>query len=908
MLPELLARGVPVDIVTDQTSAHDPLSYLPAGVELADWHAYAQSKPEEFTERARASMAKHVAAMVGFLDAGAEVFDYGNSIRGEAQLAGYERAFDFPGFVPAYIRPLFCEGKGPFRWAALSGDPADIAATDRAVLDLFPDDEPLARWIRRAGERVAFQGLPARICWLGYGERHQAGLRFNEMVADGRLSAPIVIGRDHLDCGSVASPYRETEAMLDGSDAIADWPLLNALVNTASGASWVSIHHGGGVGIGRSIHAGQVSRRRRHRAGRREARAGADERPRAWASCGTSTPATTSPSRWRPSAASACRWPRAEHHRRRRRQDGSHRGRHRAFRSLWEPLLPLGRDQRTGGYRRYAWTAADAACRDWFRGAAAERGMDVDTDRNGNLWAWWGRPAPDALVIGSHLDSVPDGGAYDGPLGVVSAFAALDLVAAATGRRPPPRRPVAVVAFADEEGARFGVACVGSRLLTGALDPDRARALTDADGTTLAEALRAAGHDPARLGRDDEALGRVGRFVELHVEQGRRLVDVGAPVGVATAIWPHGRYRFTFTGEANHAGTTRLEDRRDPMLTYAETVLAARKKARLADARVTFGRVEVEPNGTNAIPSTVRAWLDARAADEAGARRPGRVHRPRRARARRPGRHRRSRSSRSRCRRSSPSTRGLTGRVAAAARLADAAAPVPRIPTQAGHDAGVLAAHVPAAMLFVRNPTGVSHSPAEHADEADCLAGVAGAGPGRRGRGARAGRAVSAYLCEHAWLGGPTVAATTSSSRSTAAASPPSRRAFTGAAPRGVVRLPGLTRARAGQRALARLPPRAARAHACGGPRRRGRLVLDLARADVRASPSGSTRRRTSRSRPPCTPRWRWPASPRSASSTTCTTDRAAGRTTTRTRWAHALVEAARDARAYGSRCWTPAT
>ena len=259
VLPELLRRGVPVDIVTDQTSAHDPLSYLPEGVALEDWHAYAASKPEEFTERARQSMARHVEAMVGFMDAGAEVFDYGNSIRGEAQLAGYQRAFDFPGFVPAYIRPLFCEGKGPFRWAALSGDPADIAATDAAVLDLFPDNEPLARWIRQAEDKVAFQGLPARICWLGYGERHQAGLRFNEMVADGRLSAPVVIGRDHLDCGSVASPYRETESMLDGSDAIADWPLLNALVNTASGASWVSIHHGGGVGIGRSIHAGQVT-------------------------------------------------------------------------------------------------------------------------------------------------------------------------------------------------------------------------------------------------------------------------------------------------------------------------------------------------------------------------------------------------------------------------------------------------------------------------------------------------------------------------------------------------------------------------------------------------------------------------------------------------------------------------
>lgn len=258
VFPELLRRGVAIDIVTDQTSAHDPLSYLPEGVDPADARDYAAAKPAEFTDRARASMAKHVEAMVGFLDAGAEVFDYGNSIRGEARLGGYERAFDFPGFVPAYIRPLFCEGKGPFRWAALSGDPKDIAATDRAILDLFPENESLARWIRMAGERVAFQGLPARICWLGYGERDRAGVRFNEMVASGELSAPVVIGRDHLDCGSVASPYRETEAMADGSDAIADWPLLNALVNTASGASWVSIHHGGGVGIGRSIHAGQV--------------------------------------------------------------------------------------------------------------------------------------------------------------------------------------------------------------------------------------------------------------------------------------------------------------------------------------------------------------------------------------------------------------------------------------------------------------------------------------------------------------------------------------------------------------------------------------------------------------------------------------------------------------------------
>lgn len=259
LVPQLLAMNAPIDIVTDQTSAHDPLAYLPVGVDFDEMASYAAEKPADFTQRARESMARHVEAMVGFMDAGAEVFDYGNSIRGEAQLAGYDRAFAFPGFVPAYIRPLFCEGKGPFRWAALSGDPKDIHATDKAILDLFPENESLARWIKMAQERVHFQGLPARICWLGYGERDRAGERFNDMVASGELSAPVVIGRDHLDCGSVASPYRETEAMLDGSDAIADWPLLNAMVNVASGASWVSLHHGGGVGMGRSLHAGQVT-------------------------------------------------------------------------------------------------------------------------------------------------------------------------------------------------------------------------------------------------------------------------------------------------------------------------------------------------------------------------------------------------------------------------------------------------------------------------------------------------------------------------------------------------------------------------------------------------------------------------------------------------------------------------
>ena len=259
IIPRLLADGFPADIVTDQTSAHDPLSYVPADMSMAAAAQLRVAAPDTYIRRARESIARHCEAMVGFMDGGAEVFDYGNSLRAEAALGGYSRAFDYPGFLPAYIRPLFCEGLGPFRWVALSGDPADIAATDKAVLEEFPDHDDLHRWIHLAGERVAFQGLPARICWLGYGERHRLGLRFNEMVRRGELKAPIVIGRDHLDSGSVASPYRETEAMADGSDAIADWPLLNALVNTASGASWVSIHHGGGVGIGRSIHAGQVS-------------------------------------------------------------------------------------------------------------------------------------------------------------------------------------------------------------------------------------------------------------------------------------------------------------------------------------------------------------------------------------------------------------------------------------------------------------------------------------------------------------------------------------------------------------------------------------------------------------------------------------------------------------------------
>ena len=431
VFPELLRRGVAIDVVTDQTSAHDPLSYLPEGVSLEDWAELAAAKPEEFTDRARASMARQVQAMVEFQDAGAEVFDYGNSIRDEARQGGYERAFEFPGFVPAYIRPLFCEGKGPFRWAALSGDPKDIHTTDEAVLKLFPDNDRLQKWMRGARERIAFQGLPARICWLGYGERDRAGLAFNDLVASGAVSAPIVIGRDHLDCGSVASPYRETEAMADGSDAIADWPLLNALVNTASGASWVSIHHGGGVGIGRSIHAGQVcladgtdlaaqklARVLSNDPGMgviRHVDAGYDAAVDVAAERGVRVPMRES-ARLRSARALVCA------------AGGCVISESaRSFDRQWADLAEIGRHPHTGGYRRYALTREDHDLREWFAGEAAGRGLEVTTDRVGNQWAWWGDPdTTPGVVTGSHLDSVPDGGAYDGPLGVVSAFVALD--------------------------------------------------------------------------------------------------------------------------------------------------------------------------------------------------------------------------------------------------------------------------------------------------------------------------------------------------------------------------------------------------------------------------------------------------------------------------------------------------
>ena len=375
IVPAMLAASAPIDIVTDQTSAHDPLSYLPRGMAFEDMAALRAEDPAGFTERARQSMAAHVEAMVGFMDRGAEVFDYGNSIRGEAELAGYQRAFAFPGFVPAYIRPLFCEGKGPFRWAALSGDPADIAATDRAILDLFPDNEPLARWIRMAEEKVHFQGLPARICWLGYGERNLAGLRFNELVERGEVSAPIVLGRDHLDCGSVASPYRETEGMADGSDAIADWPLLNALVNTASGASWVSIHHGGGVGIGRSIHAGQVCvADGTALAGQKLERVLTND-----PGMGVIRHVDAGYEQAEEVAAAA----------RRPRPDAAAVN---TFTELWASLLPIGRDAATGGYRRFCWTPAELECRAWFQANAAQRQLRVQADGNGNLFAWWDVP------------------------------------------------------------------------------------------------------------------------------------------------------------------------------------------------------------------------------------------------------------------------------------------------------------------------------------------------------------------------------------------------------------------------------------------------------------------------------------------------------------------------------------
>ena len=389
------------------------------------------------------------------------------------------------------------------------------------------------------------------------------------------------------------------------------------------------------------------------------------------------------------------------------------------FDELWESLLPIGRDPATGGYRRFCLTPAELECRAWFETAAAQRQLRVQADGNGNLFAWWDVPGGwPAVATGSHLDSVPDGGAFDGPLGVVSAFAAIDELRA-TGFQPA--RPIAVAAFAEEEGGRFGVACLGSRLLTGAIDPGTARGLRDGAGITFADAMQAAGHDPARLGPDDDLLGRIATYVELHIEQGRALADLDAAVGLAEGIWPHGRWRLDFTGRADHAGTAKLAGRADPMLPYAHTVLAARQAATELGTLATIGKVRAEPGAANAVSSSVHAWLDVRAAGTSqldatvdqvltAAREAAESHQvafgwmgesltP-----------------------AVSFDTGLRGRLAAALAGQGIAAPV--LPTGAGHDAGILAARRPTAMLFVRNPTGVSHSPAEHAEPADCAAGV----------------------------------------------------------------------------------------------------------------------------------------------------------------------------------------
>lgn len=387
---------------------------------------------------------------------------------------------------------------------------------------------------------------------------------------------------------------------------------------------------------------------------------------------------------------------------------------------MWAELLPVGRSSASGGYRRYAWTAADTDCRAWFREQAETRGLTYEVDRNGNQWAWLGDPAAgDAVVTGSHLDSVPDGGAFDGPLGVVSSFAALDELRA---RDVTFTKPVALVNFGDEEGARFGLACVGSRLTAGRLTVEQAHRLTDGDGITLPQAMEAAGHDPDAIGPDPERLARVGAFVELHVEQGRALDLSGDQVGLASAIWPHGRWRFDFRGEANHAGTTRLVDRRDPMLPYAETVLAARREARIAGAVATFGKISVEPNGVNAIPSLVRGWLDSRAADQATLDTVvGGVEKAAREYAEGHGIDLDVvRESFTPVVEFDHALRDELARILGSATELK----VPVLGTGAGHDAGILSGTVPTAMLFVRNPTGVSHSPAEFAAEDDCVAGV----------------------------------------------------------------------------------------------------------------------------------------------------------------------------------------
>jgi N-carbamoyl-L-amino-acid hydrolase len=396
------------------------------------------------------------------------------------------------------------------------------------------------------------------------------------------------------------------------------------------------------------------------------------------------------------------------------------------FAELWDELLPVGRNEQTGGYRRYSWTDADAACRAWFARSAMALGLRTDCDRNGNLWAWWGRPGPDAapaVVTGSHLDSVPDGGAFDGPLGIASAFAA---IARLREQGFVPARPLGVAAFTEEDGARFGIACLGSRLMTGAVDPATAGALRDREGVSLAEAMTEAGRDATAMGPDDELLNAIGVYVELHIEQGSALDELGAPVGIGSAIWPHGRWRLDFTGRADHAGTTRLADRHDPMLPYAATALAARQAAAECGALATFGKVVAEPGGANAICSAVRAWLDARAPGEELL---GQLVRQIAAAAAEAAQRHGVRTEIN-CESFTPEVSfdaGLRDRLAdivGAAVPGSEPGPAPVLPTGAGHDAGILSARVPAGMLFVRNPAGVSHSPAEHAEPDDCEAGV----------------------------------------------------------------------------------------------------------------------------------------------------------------------------------------
>ncbi len=391
-----------------------------------------------------------------------------------------------------------------------------------------------------------------------------------------------------------------------------------------------------------------------------------------------------------------------------------------SFHVMWRDLAAIGRHAASGGYRRFAWTAADAECRAWFEEQARARGLMYEVDRNGNQWAWLGDPARgNAVVTGSHLDSVPDGGAFDGPLGVVSAFAALDEL---RGRNARFTRPLAVVNFGDEEGARFGLACVGSRLTAGRLTAEQAHRLTDGDGITLPRAMEAAGYDPDAIGPDPERLARIGAFVELHIEQGRALDLTGDAVGVASAIRPHGRWRFDFRGEANHAGTTRTPDRRDPMLPYAETVLAARREAERTGAVATFGKIAVEPNGVNAIPSLVRGWLDSRAVDQQTLDTVvGGIEKAARASAAAHGVDvDLVRESFTPVVEFDHALRDELARILGK----DTGLTVPVLDTGAGHDAGILAGSIPTAMLFVRNPTGVSHAPAEFAAEDDCVAGV----------------------------------------------------------------------------------------------------------------------------------------------------------------------------------------